>query len=337
MRRRWSLILLAAAALLLLPLCMAIGQVHIPPGDVWHALFGTSEVNAVTHAIVVESRLPAVITALLAGATLSVAGLLLQTSFSNPLAGPSIMGVSTGASLGVGIVLLACGATTAMGWGVNISAFAGAVVGAVAVIIVLLIFSSWVKSSMMLLIIGILINYLTSSAISLLNFFSTQEGVHSFVIWGLGNFYGVSRSTMPLFASCAVLLIICSFLMVKPLNALLLGERYARSMGVNVTRTRNILLILAGALTAVPTAWCGPIGFIGMVVPHISRMITGTSNHSVLLPASALCGALVGELTLLLSILPGSGTIPVNAITPIIGVPVIIYIIMYRKKIFYFN
>lgn len=285
----------------------------------------------------VESRLPAVLTAAIAGACLSVAGLLLQTTFSNPLAGPSIMGVSTGASLGVGIVMLCAGASAVVGLGVNIAALLGALAGAVAVIVVLLIFSAWVKSSMVLLIIGILVNYLTSSAIALLNFFSTQEGVHSFVIWGLGNFNGVGSVSMPLFALVAAMLLICSFLMVKPLNAMLLGERYARSMGVNATNSRNILLLLSGALTALPTAWCGPIGFIGLVVPHLARMATGTSNHTALLPATMLCGAAVGEFTLLLSVLPSSGTLPVNAVTPLIGVPVIIYIIMCRKKIFYFN
>lgn len=337
MRRKLALILLALAALVLLPLCLIFGQVHIPLGGVLESLFSSDTENPAWRAIIIESRWPAALTAAIAGATLSVAGLLLQTTFSNPLAGPSIMGVSTGSSLGVGIVMLSLGAVSSLSLGMNIAVLLGAVAGAVAVILVLVLFSSWVKSSMMLLIIGILINYLTTSAIALLNFFSTQEGVHSFVIWGLGNFYGVSNDTLPLFAGVAVVLLLCSFLMVKPLNALLLGERYARSMGVNATASRNILLLLSGALTALPTAWCGPIGFIGLVVPHIARIATGTSNHTVLLPASALCGAVTGLLTLLLSVLPASGTLPVNAITPIIGVPVIIYIIMYRKKIFYFN
>lgn len=336
MRRRLTLTLLAVTVPVLLALSLFVGQVHIPASGVWDAVTSAPGASPAWRAIVVESRLPAALTAAIAGATLSVAGLLLQTSFSNPLAGPSILGVSTGASLGVGIVMLAAGGT-ALGLGMNLSVLAGAVAGAVAVIAVLLLFSARVKSSMMLLIIGILVNYLTSSAISLLNFFSTQEGVHSFVIWGLGNFYGVGLGTMPLFATVAILLVAASFMMVKPLNAMLLGEKYARSMGVSVTRTRNIILLLSGALTALPTAWCGPIGFIGLVVPHISRMATGTSNHFTLLPACALCGAVAGEVTLLLSILPSGGVLPVNAITPIIGVPVIIYIIMCRKKIFYFN
>ncbi len=339
LRRRLAIISFAAAVLLLLPLCLFIGQVDIPFAGIWDALTGAGGGNPAWHAIVVESRLPAVLTATIAGATLSVAGLLLQTTFSNPLAGPSIMGVSTGASLGVATVLLCsgAGAVASVSLGVNVAVLLGALAGAVSVILVLLFFSAWVKSSMVLLIIGILVNYLTSSAIALLNFFSTQEGVHSFVVWGLGNFYGVGQDAMPLFAIVAVVLLLCATLMVKPLNALLLGERYARSMGVNTVLSRNILLLLSGALTALPTAWCGPVGFIGLVVPHLARMATGTGNHAVLLPASALCGAAVGELTLLIGVLPSSGYIPVNAVTPLIGVPVIIYIIMCRKKIFYFN
>lgn len=337
MRCRTALIFLAVAAIVLLPLCLIFGRVHIPLQGVWDVIFSSENTNPAWRAIIIESRWPAALTAALTGASLSVAGLLLQTSFSNPLAGPSIMGVSSGASLGVAVVMLSLGTAASLGLGVNLAALLGALAGAVAVIIVLLVFSTWIKSAMMLLIIGILVNYVTTSAIALLNFFSTQEGVHSFVIWGLGNFYGVSNSSMPLFATSAIALIMASFLMVKPLNAMLLGERYARSMGVNTTRARNCILLLSGALTAVPTAWCGPIGFIGLVVPHLARMATGTSNHTVLLPASALCGAVVGLLTLLISVMPSTGNLPVNAITPLIGVPVIIYIIMYRKKIFYFN
>lgn len=327
---------MAAATLLLLPLCLVCGQVDVPLPQVFASLFGGAADSPAWRAIVVESRLPSAITALTAGAALSVAGLLLQTVFANPLAGPSIMGVSTGASLGVAIVTLLTGAAVAS-LGMNLAALFGAAVGATAVIVVLVALAAVVKSSMMLLIMGILINYLTTSAIALLNFFATQEGVHSFVIWGLGNFQGVGLARLPLFVASAAVFLLLAMLMVKPLNALLLGERYARSMGVRVGACRAALLLISGVLTAIPTAWCGPIGFIGLVVPHIARMTTGTSNHAALLPATALCGAVVGELTLLLSVLPSSSTLPVNAITPCIGVPVIIYIILHRRKIFYFN
>jgi iron complex transport system permease protein len=277
-------------------------------------------------------------TAMLAGAALSVAGLLLQTTFDNPLAGPSILGVSTGSSLGVAIVMLALGGSIGHSLGSYVSILAGALLGAGIIILTLLAFSSIVKSSIMLLIIGILVSHLASSAISLLNFFSTQEGVHSFVIWGLGNFSGVTFERLPIFASLIIIALGLSLLLVKPLNALLLGTRYAENLGVNIRATRNKLLILSGVLTAVVTAFCGPIGFIGLIVPHIARLALKSSNHIVLLPATALCGAVIALLCSLISVLPiSSGVIPINAITPIIGVPIIIYIILNRKRILYFN
>lgn len=190
----------------------------------------------------------------------------------------------------------------------------------------------------MLLIVGILVGYLSSSAISLLNFFATQEGVHSYVIWGLGNFYGVTNDNLPWFAGLGLVMIALSLLFIKPLNAMLLGRRYAENLGVRTIAVRNRLLLLSGALTALVTAWCGPIGFIGLVVPHIARLASGTSNHAVLLPATILAGAATGLLCALISVLPSTGgVIPVNAITPVIGVPVIVYIIVRRRKIFYFS
>ena len=190
----------------------------------------------------------------------------------------------------------------------------------------------------MLLIIGILVSYLTSSAVSLLNFFATEEGVHSYVIWGLGNFSGVTPSQLPFFAFFIIATLALSTTLVKPLNALLLGTRYAENLGVNTKRTRNSLLIITGILTAGVTAFCGPISFIGLVVPHIARLMLNTSNHNRLLPATMLAGATVALLCTLISVLPQQvGVIPINAITPIIGVPIIIYIIINRKNIQYFN
>ena len=316
--------------------CMLTGSVDIPPSEVWAALSGNEVARQSWRFIVVETRLPAVCTALLAGAALSVAGLLLQTMFGNPLAGPSILGISSGASLGVAVVILAFGGVMTL-WG-QISVFLAALVGASLVIVLLLMLSSLLKSPTMLLIAGILIGYLAMSAISLLNFFAPGESVHSYVVWGLGTFNSVTLAMLPSFAALNLLMIAASFLFSKPLNALLLGQRYAESSGVNVKSVRNVVLLLSGALTAVVTAGCGPIGFIGLVVPHIARLLLRSSNHRVLLPATALFGAAVGELCLLLSVAPGpEGIIPINAITPIIGVPIIIYIIVRRRSIFYFN
>lgn len=334
---RFWVIILVAAALTLLAFCgcMLTGAVDIPSSDVWGA-FSSADIRPSWRYIVLETRLPAAVTALLAGAALAVAGLQLQTLFSNPLAGPSILGVSTGASLGVAVVMLALGGIA--GAGGQLAILAGALLGAVAVILALTSMAATVRSSTMVLIVGMLLGYLGSSAISLLNFFATREGVHSFMVWGLGSFSGVSLSQLPLFSALVIVLILCSSLYVKSMNALLLGERYAASAGVNITRVRTALLLLSGSLTAVVTAWCGPIAFLGLIVPHISRLLLRSSNHRLLIPATILFGALLGVVCLWLSVLPASrGILPINAITPLIGVPLIIFIIVKRRTIAYFN
>ena len=333
-----TLIALSLLVIVLLPLNLLYGSIDIPFGEVVNAVFGGEVSKATWETIVVETRLPMALTATLAGAALAVAGLLLQTTFDNPLAGPSILGVSTGSSLGVAIVMLAMGGVVSEAISSYLGILLGAIVGAAVVMFVLLFFSSIVKSTTMLLIIGIMVGYLTSSAISLLNFFSTQEGVHSFVIWGMGNFSGVTLDRLPMFSILILISLLLSFMLVKPLNALLLGARYAENLGVSIKATRNKLLLLSGILTAIVTAFCGPVGFLGLVVPHIARLALRSSNHTVLLPATALAGAVIALLCNLISVLPASwGVIPINAITPVIGVPIIIYIIINRKKILYFN
>ena len=333
-----TLIALSLLVIVLLPLNLVFGSIDIPFGEVVKAIFGGEVSKATWETIVIETRLPMALTAVLAGAALAVSGLLLQTTFDNPLAGPSILGVSTGSSLGVAIVMLAMGGVVSESISSYLGILLGAIVGAAVVILVLLFFSSIVKSTAMLLIIGIMVGYLTSSAISLLNFFSTQEGVHSFVIWGMGNFTGVTLDRLPLFSILILVSLLLSFMLVKPLNALLLGARYAENLGVSIKATRNKLLLLSGILTAIVTAFCGPIGFLGLIVPHIARLALRSSNHTVLLPATALAGAVIALLCNLISVLPASwGVIPINAITPVIGVPIIIYIIVNRKKILYFN
>lgn len=334
--------LFAAATVILSVANLLVGSVDIPASEVLGIIAGNGCDNAVWETIVSQSRLPMVATAALSGAALSVAGLLLQTLFNNPLAGPSILGVSTGSSLGVAVVMLALGGELGTLFGSSVGGYVsvllGAFAGAALILASLMLFSSLVRGATMLLIVGIMISYLASSAISLLNFFSTQEGVHSYVIWGLGNFSGVTLDSLPLFATVILSAIAWSLLLVKPLNALLLGSRYAENLGVNLRRTRNSLLLVTGILTATVTAFCGPIGFIGLVVPHIARLLLNSSNHNVLMPCTILAGAAVTLLCQLISVLPTSvGIIPINAITPIVGVPIIIYIILNRKKIKYFN
>ncbi len=325
--------------LALFVVALMTGAVDIPATEVLGILMGKDTENPVWRVIVLESRLPMAMTALLSGASLSIAGLMLQTTFQNPLAGPSILGVSSGASMGVAIVMLLGGGALASAGALQyVSVIAGAIAGAAAVILLLLGLSSSLRSSAMLLIAGIMLSYLASSVISLLNFFAPADGVKSFVVWGLGSFGGVTASELPLFCTVLAATLFSSALFIKPLNALLLGERYTANMGYSVKRLRSLLLCLSGILTAFVTAFCGPIGFIGIVVPHIARMIFKTSNHSILIPATMLCGAALTLACSVLTTIPGSsGVLPINAITPVIGVPVIIYILIQRRSLRYFN
>ncbi|MBR5170000.1 MAG: iron ABC transporter permease [Muribaculaceae bacterium] len=342
-QNRYIITMLALTVLLVLLVlaCLLFGSVDIPVGSITDIISGKGSGNKAWDIIILQSRIPMIVTAALAGAALSVSGLLLQTTFNNPLAGPSILGVSSGAGLGVAIVILAMGGSLGGLLGGNVGSYiavlVGALLGAGVVLVVLIAFSAIVRSNTMLLIIGILVSYLTSSVVQLLNSVATEEGVHNYVAWGFGNFSGVSAAQMPIYAGVIFLALIASLLMVKPLNALLLGARYARNLGINVSRTRNILLIITGVLTAVVTAFCGPIGFIGLVVPHIARMSLGTSNHARLVPSTMLAGAVIALLCALVSVNNPHGIIPINAITPIIGVPIILYIILNRRRIQYFN
>ena len=326
---------LGALCVVLFVLNLIMGSVKIPVEDVVHILLGDETQKASWQFIVLQSRLPQAITALLCGAALAVSGLMLQTAFRNPLAGPSVVGINSGAGLGVALVMLFLGGGLSVG-SVSISGFAAillaAFVGAMSVMIVIFFFSTLVRNNVMLLIIGIMIGYISNSAISLLNFFATDEGVRSYMVWGLGSFGGVSMSNMPLFASVTLLGLLGALLLIKPLNALMLGDQYAENLGVNILRTRNWLLIVTGVLTAITTAFCGPVAFIGLAVPHIARLLLTTDNHRQLLPATLLCGSMVALVCNLICFLPGEGgVIPLNAVTPLIGAPVIIYVIAKKR------
>ena len=317
------------------------GSVSIPAEAIVRILTGGEVEKESWSFIVWEARVPQALTALLCGAALAGSGLMLQTAFNNPLAGPSILGINSGASLGVAMVMLLGGGSLATA-GITLSGFfsivVGAFIGSMVVMGIILFFSTLIKSNVMLLITGIMIGYITSSAISLLNFFATAEGVHSYMIWGMGNFSGVSMEQMPYFATFTLAGLILAILLIKPLNALLLGNRYAENLGVNIKRTRNLLLVSTGILTAVTTAFCGPVSFIGLAVPHMARLLLGTSNHNSLLPVTLLTGSAVALLCNLICILPGaSGIIPLNAVTPVLGAPVIIYVIINQRRIQYFN
>lgn len=337
-----SVMVLALLLVVLAAACLIFGSVDIDVASVVRIAIGQDSNNEAWNIIVRQTRIPMVITAALAGSALAIAGLLLQTTFNNPLAGPSILGVSTGAGLGVAVVMLAMGGSIGkmlgdVEVGGYVATLGGAFLGAAAVMALLIVFSSIVKSNTMLLIIGMLVSYLGSSVVQLLNSIATEESIHSYVTWGFGTFSGVTTAQLPLYVALIAFGLLCSVLMVKPLNALLLGTRYAENLGVNTRHTRIALLMVTGLLTAVVTAYCGPIGFLGLVVPHISRLMLSTSNHSRLLPVTILAGADMALLCTLVSVGGDHGVIPINAITPVIGVPIIIYIIINRRKIQYFN
>ena len=260
---------------------------------------------------------------------------MLQTAFRNPLAGPDILGINGGAGLGVALVMLLFGGNITMGnltIGGSLSVVLGAFTGAIAVTALVLYLSARLKNPVMLLIVGIMVSYLASAIISLLNFFSTAEGVHSYTMWGMGNFSGVSMGQLPVYCVVSAVGLLIAVSLIKPLNALLLGDMYAENLGVNIIRTRNWLLLSTSLLVAIITAYCGPVSFIGLAVPHIGRLMLQSSNHRSLMPVTILTGAVVALLCNVLSSIPGNrGLIPLNAITPAIGAPVILYVLLKNR------
>ncbi len=308
------------------------GSVHIPASEVWGALTGNASVPDGIRFIVLESRLPAAVTALLTGGALGVCGLLLQSYFRNPLAGPSILGITNGANLMVAIVTLG-GLGAASSWaGAMPLTILAALAGAFAILLLLLALGKVVHNSVTLLIVGMLLSYLTSAIITLLGYHASATGVQNLMLWGMGNFNGVGISSLPWFSALILLTLLTSALLIKPLNGWMMGELYAQSIGINIRRTRLLLLLISGILAAVTTAWTGPIAFVGLSMPHVARMLTRTDDHRRLLPASLLLGSLCCSLCLLISTLPDGGSIlPINALTPIFGVPVILYVLIQKK------
>ena len=260
----------------------------------------------------------------------------MQAVFRNPLADPSILGVSSGSGLGVALVLLLFGGGIGVGsisMGGFVAVLVAAFIGAIAVTAIMLVLSRMIRSNAMLLIMGVMTGYLSSSAIMLLNYFSSADGIRSYMLWGMGNFASVSLERLPLFVVVTSSCMVVSVLLVKPLNILLLGSQYARNLGVDTRRLRNGVLLLTGLITAVTTAFCGPIAFIGLAVPHIARLLLRTDDYRQLLPATMLAGMIVALLCNFACTLPSDGgVLPVNTLTPIVGVPVILYI-MLRKHL----
>ena len=336
MKRNVCIILLLVAGIIVLfAMSLIVGSVRIPLADVCDILFDKFEGKESWKYIIMENRLPQALTAMLCGASLAVCGLMLQTAFRNPLAGPDVFGISSGAGLGVAIVMLFLGgsvSTTLFTVSGFLAILTSAFVGAIVVTMIILFLSTMVKNSVLLLIVGLMVGYVSSSAVALLNFFASEEGVKSYMVWGMGNFGGVSMNHMLLFALLCLVGIIASIFLIKPLNIMLLGTQYAESLGINIRQIRNLLLVTVGLLTAVTTAFCGPISFIGLAIPHISRLLFRTDNHQILLPGTVLTGAVIALFCNLICYLPGElGIIPLNAVTPLIGAPVIIYVIIKRR------
>ena len=338
MKRASAFILLLVAILGLLVVNLLIGSVRIPVADVCRILCGDQTESEIWRNIVFSSRLPQPLTAIMAGAGLAVSGLQMQTVFRNPLAGPSVLGISNGAALGVAFVVLLTGriggvALSRLGYLGDAAMSVAAIVGALAVLLLILWIAQKVEGNVTLLIIGVMIGYLANAIIGVLKFLSPEEDVKSFVVWGLGSFSRVSGDEMVLFVVLMCLLLPLACLLVKPMNLLLLGDRYASNLGLNVRRARMWVILSSGVLVAIVTAYCGPIMFIGLAVPHLARTLFRTSDHRLLMPASALCGAVLALLCNLIARLPGfEGALPVNSVTALVGAPVVAMVIFGRRQ-----
>lgn len=322
-------IVLLAVVLVMFVISLCVGSVDIPLEGVVSVFLGGDSLSPAWHYILMEVRLPQALVAMLCGGALAVSGLLLQTCFGNDLAGPDVFGVSSGASLGVAVVMLLMGGTLASLSG-YLAVVVAAFVGAMAVTLLLLYFVERVSNRVMLLIVGLMLGYLASSVVTLLNSAATADGLRSYVFWGMAGFGALSGEMLPLFSLIIVCCLLASYLLVKPLDALLLGDDYAESLGVSTRRVRRNALVLTGLLTATTVAFCGPVSFIGLAVPHLARLLLRTSAHSRLLPATLLCGSSIALVCNIICSLPCA--MPLNAVTPLLGAPVIIYVIVRKSS-----
>lgn len=314
-----------------------IGTITIPFEDLLDIIFGNNT-DSTNSVIVLNYRLPQAITALFAGAALSVSGLLMQTLFKNPLADPSMLGVSSGAGLGVSIIVLLTGiigekALVSFGLWADLSVSIAAFVGASMVLLLLLLFSFKLKNMTSLIIIGLMISYLAGSITDIMKYFSMKEDVHAFVIWGLGSFSAVGSSKIWFFTISISIGLILSILLIKKLNIIILGDTYAENLGLNIKKNNIAIILISGFLTAIVTAYCGPISFLGLAVPHLTRFIFRTSDHRILLPTTMLMGMSVSLLCNIVARIPGfEGNLPINAVTAFIGAPVVIWVILRKRN-----
>ena len=333
------MLLLVASILVLFLLNLFLGSVHIPMDSIWNILWGLDgDESVIWQNIIWKSRIPQSLTALVAGAGLAVSGLQMQTVFRNPLAGPSVLGISSGASLGVAFVVLLSGsiggiALSRLGFMGEIALTVAAIVGALSVMALIVYVSQKVHGNVTLLIIGVMIGYVANAVIGVLKFFSVEEDIRAYVIWGLGSFARVSGNQVTVFICIMTVLLPLSFLLIKTLNLLLLGDVYARNLGLNIKRARLQVIACSGVLVAIVTAYCGPITFLGLAVPHLCRGLFRSSDHRVLMPASLLAGAALALLCNLIARMPGfEGALPVNSVTALVGAPVVVSVLFKKRR-----
>jgi len=328
--------LLTLALLLTLLLNISLGSVSIPIKDVFNSLTGGNSNKETWDYIIINYRLPKAIAAILAGMGLSISGLLMQTLFRNPLAGPDVLGLSSGASLGVATIVLGA-AFLPMGLSSILLSSYGIVLasslGSFLVLLMVLAVSQRLRDTMAILIVGLMFGSLTSAIVGTLTYFSTAEQLQKFTFWSLGNLGNLSWSSIVILSICIVLGLFLSLLNIKPLNALLLGENYARSLGMNYKRTRLIIILATSILTGSITAFAGPIAFIGLAVPHIAKLVFQTSNHTILFWSTLLFGGIIMLVCDSISQFPGSDlTLPINAVTSLFGAPIVIWLIIRKRK-----
>ena len=332
------MLLIMASIFLFFFLNLVLGSVSIPLRAVWNILWGTGNESVIWQNIIWKSRVPQALTALVAGAGLSVSGLQMQTVFRNPLAGPSVLGISSGASMGVAFVVLLSGslggvALSKLGFMGEIALTIAAIAGSLSIMALIVLVSQKVRGNVTLLIIGVMIGYIANAVIGVLKFFSVEEDIRAYVIWGLGSFARVSGDQMTLFICIMVVLLPLSFLLVKTLNLLLLGDAYARNLGLNIKRARLLVITCSGVLVAIVTAYCGPIIFLGLAVPHLCRGMFRTSDHRILMPASLLAGASLALVCNLIARMPGfEGALPVNSVTALVGAPVVMSVLFNKRR-----
>ena len=333
------ILLLALSIGVLFLLNLFLGSVDIPFRSIWNILWGMDEGESVIwQNIIWKSRVPQALTAMVAGAGLAVSGLQMQTVFRNPLAGPSVLGISSGASLGVAFVVLLSGsiggiALSRLGFMGEIALTMAAIIGALSIMALIVYVSQKVHGNVTLLIIGVMIGYVANAVIGVLKFFSVEEDIRAYVIWGLGSFARVSGNQMMVFVCIMAVLLPLSFLLIKTLNLLLLGDAYARNLGLNIKRARLQVIACSGVLVAIVTAYCGPITFLGLAVPHLCRGIFRSSDHRILMPTSLLAGAALALLCNLIARMPGfEGALPVNSVTALVGAPVVVSVLFKKRR-----